>query len=727
MNQRPERFAVVVLCTAALFFAASSDVYAAANDSRKLNKEANALFLEENYTEALTAYEKVLSEEDTDNFQAKYGKALCLVKMEHYYQALETLQDTDGENEEEMIRISDAKRQIRNALLLHPNEDVVSYYRNRMMSASSFAAMRILLSAYPDYPETEYYRAFFYMDVFTFDTLSQMDGEVLEEISRYFETILEMYPWQEEFRSFYESIMAGQIDRCFVNGEMETAEYVTDQVLKGSPDSAKFLACKGEVLNWRGEYEDAEEYLRQAAGRDRTLKSVYENLMKSCYYQKKYTDTIETADLLLEMDEKNVYAYAYLGLSYKKTGEKELSDQYIQKVRDAVPDYNKICALTLIGCKNAAVQLLSELSVEYPEYLSYARFDHDLRSLHFKTDFRILVGENYAEEFSDLYTAVLAIGGLILYFLMMCFEIRRNRKAKLMVLLLLAAASASLQPVEAYARDFGLHQAESEEIYGANDTADEIFGMQDISGRLGFRYESEICRDEVEWFAGKIRLGQRTVLPLDIQDTEDAGDLVKAATVNVQAILAGSIYGQGSGVIASYSDEEIIVIGCRHTAYTDRMRVRFSDETYAPAEIVGKSEDYDFMALKVRTEDVPEKTLSYIKKINVDYEAARQLSASDPVLSNGYITTRGYMCFEGEITNLRKSFSNFEPYYTNHVGYLLTDTKAAAGTSGGGTFDGYGNFIGLQAGIVVATGERYVVPLDIVAKEYLMITGEMLQ
>ena len=103
------------------------------------------------------------------------------------------------------------------------------------------------------------------------------------------------------------------------------------------------------------------------------------------------------------------------------------------------------------------------------------------------------------------------------------------------------------------------------------------------------------------------------------------------------------------------------------------------------------------------------------------------LKINDEVVTNGFITTKGYITFPGSILNLSRSYHNFQPYYTNHVPYLLTSTKAVAGTSGGGTFDEYGNFIGLQAGIVVPTGERYVVPFSTIVEEYFEITGESLE
>lgn len=715
MNRRKGRlFVFAVFLSAAVLFLRPVDAYAA-KDSRKLNKEANALFLKEDYRGALDEYEKILSENNEENFQAEYGKAMCLVKLEHYYQALEQLQYMNGTDEKEMLAVSDAGRQIKNALCSHPNEDVISYYRNRIRNVQSFATAQIILSDYPDYPQTEYYQALFYTDVFTKEAREQADEQVLEELCQYFEEIRKSYPWQEDFKSFYESMMALRIDRCFVNGETEAAEQLTDQMLKKNPGSAKFLSCKGELLYERKKYKEAETYLRRAINQDELLLSAYENLMRTLYRQKKYEETAETADTLLALDEGNIYAYAYLGLSYEHKGEKEKSSSYIQKVQEAPSDYNKVCALTLIGSRREAVQLLKELSEKEPSCLVYARFDHDLKRLHLRPSFRKLVSENYTEEFANIYAALLAVAGAALYLFLFYRDFKKSRKIQMFFLFVtcsLLFAIGLLEPV--YARNFALGEAETAKISGENDTTEEFT-------------EEDVCHEEIEWFTEQIRLGLRTVLALYTPDTESAAELVKAATVNVQATLAGSIYGQGSGVVVSYKEDEIIIIGCRHTLYTDCVRVRFTDGTYAPAEIIGKSEAQDFMALRVDVEDVPEETLSYIKKANIDYQASKELSVSDAVLSNGYITTKGYMYFDGSVTNLRKSFSDFEPYYTNHVPYLLTDTKAAAGTSGGGTFDAYGNFLGLQAGIVLSTNERYVVPLDTVAQEYEQITGEVLE
>lgn len=731
MNQRRERVLVFAVVFAAALLLAEPVCAYASGDSRKLNKEANELFLAGNYAEALVEYEEILSAgAEKQNFQAEYGRAMCLVKTERYYQALEQLQDMSGTDEEEMLRISDARRQIKNALAQHPNEDVISYYRNRIAGAKSFEAVKILLSDNPDYPQTEYYRALFYAEIFDFELQNKMSDGVLMELSLYYEAMLDDYPWQEELKSFYESVMALQIDRCFEAGLVTEAEELTDRTLKRNPESAKFLSGKGEVLLLQKEYEEAEEYFKRAVNKEERLLSAHENLLKCLFWQREYAEAVTVAEGLLCLDDDNIYAYAYMGAVYRKTGRRELSEEYIQRVESAPDDYNKVCALALTGSGRSAVLLLEELAQQDRSVLSYAKYDSDLNSLHIRPDFRNVVGEDYTEEFANIYSALFAAAGLLFYFVLAYFEWKKKKIIKMTSLFLGCVLIASALMAEcAHARDFQLRRIETEQIYGGNDLQEDFSQEepQDYYGTSSVFLEDEICREEIDWFTEDIEQGLRTVLPLDVPDADKAARLVEPATVNVQAILAGSIYGQGSGVIAACSEEEILIIGCRHTLYTERLRVRFTDGTYAPAKIVGKSEDHDFMVLGVDPKEVPEETLQYIRKVNVDYEASKALAALDPLITNGYITTRGYMYFEGKVTSLRKIFSDFEPDYTNHVPYLLTDTDAAAGTSGGGTFDAYGNFIGLQAGIVLSTKERYVVPLDTVAGEYQLLTGEMLE
>jgi S1-C subfamily serine protease len=335
------------------------------------------------------------------------------------------------------------------------------------------------------------------------------------------------------------------------------------------------------------------------------------------------------------------------------------------------------------------------------------------------------------EELGDYYAAAMWIFGAILYGAMFLRDYRGHRRRKsaikeVTMLVALVVMCSTLLTSKVYAFDYELREAEGKEYYEKQRDSDDrnlIFAGEAVAAEEG----ASDFTSEIEWFCEEIIRGQRTVSVLGEANIGVVADLIKCATVNVQAMSGSIIYGQGSGVIVSYDEKTVRILGCRHTLYTEAMRVKFIDGTVAPARIAGRADTHDVMVLEVSTDRLSEATKNAIKKVTINFSQNANIKVKDSVLTTGFITGQGYQTYLGQVSNLRKSFSDFRPAYTNLVPYLLTTTNAQAGSSGGGTFDAYGNFIGIQAGIVLQTRERYVVPLDILVEEYEKIVGVALE
>lgn len=690
-------------------------------ESNPKNEKANTFLMAENYREALSLYEKTL-EEDSNDFEAGFGRAMCLVRLKRYYLALEQLSGMQGTDEEELLKISDSVRLIKQTLATHPNEDVISYYRNLIVNEDSFSAMDVMLHEYPDYPATEYYRTMLYREIFTYDFCKEMNQDILDNLGAYYKLALEEYPWQEEFSNAYTENLAIRIDNAFAQGDLEQADTLITSAVAYEPQNVKFLLSKGELFFEQGQYEETKQIMEQVISVNPEIESAYGFMMRCYDREKDYGNAITMANQLLSINPDNVYGYAYLYRANQKLNNKEAGSLSLLEIENYQGDeYDKACAFALAGKYDRAVLTLESAINHNPETMFYAKYDDDLKPLHIRRQFRELVQENYTEELSDYYAAlILGIGALLSIVLLLdeWLKKKKNQKAVYKMLLFLTVFLCGLlKSQEVSAKNYKLREQETR----------QLFAKEEETGEAGNSTADLCCENELEWLLENIEINERTLTPLMQNDAEKAALLNESATVNVQSLRNGSVCGQGSGVIVGFDNEKITIIGCRHTLYTDNLRIRFGNGDSAKAELLGKSENYDFMVLRVAVKDLFIETKNYLKRVNIDYAANARLAPGDEAVSNGFVSTKGFIYYTGEITNLRKTFSNFKPYYTNHVPYVLTSTKAEAGSSGGGTFDGYGNFIGLQAGIVLATGERYVVPFDIIAEEYRSITGESLE
>lgn len=665
--------------------------------------QADEAFIAENYGEALSLYDRL-----GESSHNQTGRLLCEVKLGHYYRALECAKEQPV-----------YEKKIRQVISLYPNRDVMQYYRGLVEGLDSFGRIKIIVSQNPDYPDQAYYQGLFYAELFSDDLLEKSKESVRLEVLSYFENLKKDYPEEELFSNEYQNILLLCMRESLVTKSIDEAGEILEKIQNDDENRNG----NSYLLYRQGQYKQAASLIEESENNQDSVFSI--DLLIRCYFRmQNYQKASEYADRLekllkqefTEEDWKNeeLYLTAFQGAIAKKLHQKIIFKEALQSVESSDAElYTKACAYALLGKNRKALEEITIAVNADSSLLNRAKWDPDLNGLHIFPKFQKLVDYSYMEEFDAYYTAAILVFGLGIYFFLWYHDRKKSSK---LLLVFLSIIFVSGTTTSTYAYDSQLLQ---ESKVCGNDLLELTETEQ---------YQIQSCMEqETQEFKEEILDSMRTITPLQSSQIDQVAELVKPAAVNMQAYSNGMLYGQGSGVIVSYTDDELMIVGCRHTLYTDDMRVRFTDGVVVGAKIVGKSEHYDVSVLCVETDKIPEETREMIKKVNIDYSANLQLAIGNPLLSNGYITTKGYIHYEGSVTNLRKSFSNFIPDYTNHVPYLLTSTGAEAGTSGGGTFDGYGNFLGIQAGIVISSGERYVVPLDILAEEYEKITGGKLE
>lgn len=737
---------------------------------------ADELFLAGSYGQALTEYESQAKEEPGD-FKTGLAQAMCLLKTERYYAALEKLQMLQPESSQERRLANEAELEIKALVEKGANEEVIHYYQGLVDQPDyTFDTIRRIVMQYPDYPRTKYYQGRLMHQILAGIDYYRYTEETRVSMANYFGELAEEYPEERGFTEIAEQIylqsayyeearaLAGRLEgksqellsllytcqlRCMLEtGDLEAAGIKLEQALKRYPENYVFYLLLGDYEAKRKNYEEAAFACQKAIAISPEQITPYIALMKIYILDKKYDEALMTGKRLEQIQKNDIYGMAYMFLAYKGAGDRDMARRYEKKITDySENDYHKACALNLIGHREQAVRILYEISGQEvfirsesqveetglpgEKYRLWARNDADFKSLHTSYSFQQIVREDYVEEYEWFLILMVLILGCVFFGVIAknntgyesVLEYHKKRKvvsgAVLLMILVLCGSVLNVSTVEA--RNWELEEHELLSLstpYNGELSGEPLMSPQETE---------ECCQEQILWLQERMLQAARVLEALQEEDIYSAARMVRACTVNLQFLNGDNIYGQGTGVITSITDRSITIIGCRHTLYTDHIQVRFMNEDLAEAKLIGKSDNYDFMVLKVSLPDIKAETRAMIRSANIDYSADRALGKGQDLFSTGFFTGKNYVYFQGEVTKLNEVFHNFEPYYTNNVPYLITSTKAAEGTSGGGTYDAYGHFLGIQAGIVIATEERYVVPLKIIASEYRTITGEKLE
>ncbi len=217
---------------------------------------------------------------------------------------------------------------------------------------------------------------------------------------------------------------------------------------------------------------------------------------------------------------------------------------------------------------------------------------------------------------------------------------------------------------------------------------------------------------------GLLELGLLECPALETEDCDMAYENVRDCIVR---IYMGNAYG--SGVIWEIAPERIVIATNKHVLeYWDDMisLVQFPQGASVEAEVLGISEDYDIGFLAVDTKEFHGRELEQMRYVRRDADRYDGLRAGDVIFCTGAgryeagseedVAEPGRF-YQGSIGDMHRYIGEFEEYMIYGYGY------AVEGMSGGGTFDAYGNFIGMISGATDA-GETASVPLPVIEEAY---------
>lgn len=235
-----------------------------------------------------------------------------------------------------------------------------------------------------------------------------------------------------------------------------------------------------------------------------------------------------------------------------------------------------------------------------------------------------------------------------------------------------------------------------------------------VNGSFPVNAEEEVHRPLIqtttfqEEYEGMVAFGGVRARILSKPDMEEAYRNVRTGVVQIDA---GSVYG--SGVIWEMNEKEIIVISNRHLLqdFNAASRVIFWGGTAAEGELLMLSDTYDLGFVKVDVADVAYDELTVLKEAGREDTAYRKLKSGDAVFVVGSADGVGSDWYEGTVGNTWWYIEDFDAYM------LYCFCYGKPGMSGGGTYDAYGNFVGMLTG-GTAGNETASIPVNIILEEY---------
>lgn len=224
---------------------------------------------------------------------------------------------------------------------------------------------------------------------------------------------------------------------------------------------------------------------------------------------------------------------------------------------------------------------------------------------------------------------------------------------------------------------------------------------------------------EQDIFEGQLALGLQESPVLAQGDCAAAYENVKNCIVRIHM---GNAYG--SGVVFQITPEMIIIVTNKHVlSYWDEpvSYVQFPQGYFTEARVLGTAQEHDIGFLAVDNREFDYKELGELRYVHWDLERCQAMKAGDDIFCAGAgdeAEADGTDSFyQGSVGDMYYYIDDFEEYMILGYGY------AREGMSGGGTFDSYGNFIGMISGATMS-GETASVPLSTIIEAYGEIVVE---
>ncbi len=224
---------------------------------------------------------------------------------------------------------------------------------------------------------------------------------------------------------------------------------------------------------------------------------------------------------------------------------------------------------------------------------------------------------------------------------------------------------------------------------------------------------------ERDIFEGQLALGLLESPVLAEGDCAAAYENVKNCIVRIHM---GNAYG--SGVVFRMTPECVIIVTNKHVlSYWDDAvsYVQFPQGYFTGARVLGMADEHDVGFLSVDNGEFDFGDLERLRYVRWDMERYQKMQAGDAIFCTGAgdaAEADGTDSFyQGSVGDMALYIDDFGEYMIFAYGY------AREGMSGGGTFDSYGNFIGMISGATVS-GETASVPLPTILEAYGNIETE---
>lgn len=215
---------------------------------------------------------------------------------------------------------------------------------------------------------------------------------------------------------------------------------------------------------------------------------------------------------------------------------------------------------------------------------------------------------------------------------------------------------------------------------------------------------------EQDIFEGMLALGYLETPVLETQDCDKAYENVKDCVVRIQM---GNAHG--SGIIWNISSERVVIVTNKHVLdywKEESGYVHFPQGYDMDAQFLGTSEDYDVGFIAVDGGQFTYEELQKIRCARVSQDDNEGLKQGDMMfLADSGSLEEDARYYVGIVEDPYQYIEDLDAYM------LYAHCYAKAGMSGGGTFDGQGNLIGMTtAG--TAQGEAASVPVQHIDMAY---------
>lgn len=239
-------------------------------------------------------------------------------------------------------------------------------------------------------------------------------------------------------------------------------------------------------------------------------------------------------------------------------------------------------------------------------------------------------------------------------------------------------------------------------------TKEVSFAQEESSPILCDRALIQGITEESEW-EGMVELGLLETEKLDFPDVRDAIDNVKSTAVKLKV----DGYG-GSGSIFEIEKERIIIVSNKHVLmYDSEVEVTLPMDVVCTGYVIGLSQQYDVGFIEVSLKDIPYMVRKELRKVRLDLEKAENLEYGEEIFILGSADGRARNRNAGVVADPWEYIPQFNTYM------IHTYCTGKPGMSGGGTFDSYGNFVGMITG---GRGDETVsLPLSIIYEEFISL------